>query len=221
MPRVRRTLRRTTVTLAPHVPNDNDGPDLLRFSVSPGAIVFWMLILLALGALIPCVLLPEWRQYQALCQAEQAQRHRADSLQRRIEKQRRLLMALRSDPAVVARLARREYGFQREGEQVVAVTLPAVARARVGSTFVSVGPPVAGVASPVVGDEPFLPQPVSLPPVLARAASYLPADYDYDRIFGDDQTRLVIMVMSVALIAVAFALFSRQGCTDPQPARSY
>ena len=173
-----------------------------------GAIVFWMLILMALGALAPCILLPEWRQYQAMCQAEQAQRHRADSLQGLIEKQRRLLMALRSDPAVVARLARREYGFQREGERVVAVALPAVARSLAGSAF-------AGAGSPLVGDRPFIPQPVSLPTILSRAASYLPADYDYDRIFCDDQTRLVIMVMSLALITVAFSLFSRQGAADP------
>ncbi len=169
-----------------------------------------MLLLLALGALSPCVLFPEWRQYQALSRAEQVQKHRADSLQRHIDEQRRLLMALRSDPGVVARLARREYGFHRDGERVVSVALPALAGAPPASSSAGVAARFGGEASPLVGDEPFLPQPVSLPPVLARAASYLPAGYDYDRVFCDDQTRLVIMVMSVALIAVAFTLFSRQ-----------
>ena len=40
MPTVRRTPRRPTVTLAPRGPIDSDGPDLLRFSVSPGPIFF-------------------------------------------------------------------------------------------------------------------------------------------------------------------------------------
>ena len=57
-------------------------------------------------------------------------------------------------------------------------------------------------------EESILAGPVTLPPILARLACLLP-DFDYDRIFCDDDTRLVIMVMSVTLIGVAFGLYWR------------
>ena len=156
-----------------------------------GGVVFWMLMLLAFGAFTPCVLLPEWRQYQTLCREEQVQRHRAEALAEQVEEQHRLLMALRSDPAVVARLAQREYRFRRPGDQVVPVSV-------VGNVDVS------------VKARPFVPEPVPLPPPFARAASHLPT-YDYDRIFCDDETRPIIMAMSVGLIVLTLWLFGRQG----------
>ena len=154
-----------------------------------GRFVFWMLILLALGAFAPCVLLPQWRQYQALCRAEQVQQHRVNLLEQQVERESRLLMALRSDPAVIARLARREYRFHRPGERTM---------------------PVPVSQADPAPNEAFIPKPVALPPVLARVGSYLP-DYDYDRVFCDDQARPVVLVMSVVLIVVAFSLFSRRG----------
>ena len=65
--------------------------------------VFWLLVLMGLATFTPCVLLPQWRQYETLCMAEQSAQHRLEVLQGRIETERRTLEALRSDPAVVAR----------------------------------------------------------------------------------------------------------------------
>jgi hypothetical protein len=52
-------------------------------------------------------------------------------------------------------------------------------------------------------------RPVQPPPVIARALSYLP-DYNYDRIFCEEDTRPFVMGLSVALISVAFGLFTRR-----------
>lgn len=139
---------------------------------------------MALAAFAPCVLLPEWRAYQVLRVAEQAEQHRLDSLGRVVDRERSLLEATRDDPAVIARLARRELHFRHPGEYPVLVSVPGQS------------------TSP---EEPFTPDPVLPPPALSRAAGYLP-DYDYDAIFCDEQTRLVVTAMSVALIGVALWL---------------
>ena len=147
-------------------------------------VVAWLLMLMALAAFAPCVLLPEWRAYQAVRVEEQAQQHRLDALKRVVDRERRLLEAMQSDPAVIARLAQRDLGFRYPGHRPVLVSVPA-----------SSGPT----------EQPFVPEPVLPPPIVARVASYLP-DYDYDAVFCDDRPRLVIMAMSVALIGVALWL---------------
>lgn len=147
-------------------------------------LVFWILVLMAVGAFTPCVLLPEWRTYQALRTAEQAQQHRLDTLQSVVDRDRRLYEAMRSDPAVIARAAQRTLRFRRPGE--VSVLLSA---------------PVPGNPA----EEQFVPDAVLAPPLLARGASYLPS-YDYDAVFCDDRTRSIVMVMSVTLLIVALCL---------------
>ncbi len=151
-------------------------------------LVSWLLMLMALAAFAPCVLLPEWRAYQAMRVAQQAERHRLDSLKRVVDRERRLLYALQSDPAVITRVAQRELGFHEPGNLPVRVFVTPTSAQR---------------------GEPFVPRPVHPPPILARAATHLP-DFDYDRIFCDNQPRYVIMAMSVGLIAVALCLPSRR-----------
>ena len=156
-----------------------------------GGGLFWLLVLMGLATFAPCVILPQWRQYQALDMAAQVEQHRLDVLQAEVERERRLLQAIRSDPAVIARLAQRELKFQRVNSQAVLVAAP----------------PTSPEPQP-----PFEPTPPGPPAVVARAVSFLP-DYDYDRVFLDDETRPVIMAMSVALIGVAFWLFGRRSPT--------
>lgn len=149
-----------------------------------GSFVCWLLIVMALAAFAPCVLVPEWREYRALRVKEQIERHRLDSLQSVVDDERRLLQAMQSDPAVIARLAQRDLSYKQRGDRAVRISVSTSSRP---------------------SEHPFTPEPVLLPPILARAASYLP-DYDYDAVFCDDQSRLVIMAMSVALMVVALCL---------------
>lgn len=146
---------------------------------------------MGLSTFTPCVVLPEWREYQALRLAEQAERHRLDAMQRVVDRERNLLEAMQSDPAVIARIAQRDLHFRRPGD-----------------TSVSVSVPLTAPALP----EPFVPKPLEPPVALARARSYLP-DFNYDQLFCDDRTRPIIMVMSVALIITAIALFSTRAAS--------
>jgi len=149
--------------------------------------VFWFLTAMGLAAFAPCILLPEWREYQALRLAEQREQFRVDQVRQAVSEEQRRLEALRSDPAAVARLARREFAFHQPGEEVVAVS-------------------VAYVPDP---PNTFTPAPVEPPLVLQRWERFLPP-FDYDRIFCDDQTRTLIMGMSLSVIVIAFALFRRR-----------
>jgi hypothetical protein len=151
-----------------------------------GGFVYWMLLLMGLATFTPCVVLPEWREYQALRMAEQTERHRLDEMQRVVDRERNLLEAMQSDPAVIGRLAQRDLHFRRPGDTSVAVSVPLTATAL---------------------QAPFVGKPIEPPVALARARSYLP-DFNYDALFCDNRTRPIIMVMSVGLIVTAIALFS-------------
>jgi len=156
--------------------------------------VFWLLTGMGLAAFAPCVILPEWRAYQDLRVAEQAEGHRLAALQREVEHQRRMLDAMRGDPAVIARLAQRDLHFRRPNEQTVKVDVPR--------------------AEPAAA-EAFVPEPVEPPTVIARALARLPS-LDYDRIFCEDESRPIIMALSLSLMIVALVLFGRRAGTVPR-----
>ncbi len=153
-----------------------------------GGFVYWILILMGLATFTPCIILPEWREYQAMRLAEQAERHRLDGLQGVIDREKNLLEAMQSDPAVIGRIAQRDLRFHRPGDTSVRVSVPLTA----GQT-----------------QDPFVAKPVEPPMALMRARSYLP-DFNYDALFCDHRTRPIIMVMSVGLIVTAIALFSNR-----------
>lgn len=150
-----------------------------------------MLILMGLAAFTPCVVLPEWREYQALRLAEQAGRHRLAEMQLVVDREKNMLEALQSDPAVIARLAQRDLHFRRPGETSVRVAVP---------------------WTPAAPQEPFVAEPIQPPAALARARSYMP-DFNYDALFCDNRTRPIIMALSVGLIITAIALFSGRSTT--------
>ena len=167
-----------------------------------GGVVFWLLVLMGLSTLAPCVILPEWRAYQVLSVAQQAEQHRVDTLQCVVDRERRLLEALRSDQSVIDRLAQRELNFQRAGERVVRVSVPPDDGLRTSPGAVNGG-----------CETPFVAQPVRPPRMVERLGSFLPA-YHCGHIFCDDETRPILLCMSVALICTAFGLFGT-GCTSP------
>jgi hypothetical protein len=143
---------------------------------------------MALAAFAPCVLLPEWRAFQAMRRSEQVEAHRVETLQRVVDRERRLLEGLQTDPGVVERLAQRGLGFEAMGSRSVRV-------------------PIA--ADEVPPEPTFSPTPVLPPAPLAAAARYLP-ELDYDGVFCETQSRTVIMVMSCALMVVGVCLPSRR-----------
>ncbi|MFQ5412909.1 MAG: hypothetical protein ACE5E6_00480 [Phycisphaerae bacterium] len=213
-----------------------------------GAIVFWLLVVLAMTAFTPCVLLPAWRAYEAAYRAEHAAAHRRAALERLIEREQRTLDAIRTDPAAVARLAKRDLGYRDPREAAMSwPVVPTIAPASVRRTQYGVSPAVlntrphtgvvtAATATPstragAAPDQPARVTPARvrsaveasaddpaagdaravapMPAPLAAAVSHLP-DLDYDAVFCDPPTRRVVMVMSVAVLVTAFALFGRR-----------
>jgi cell division protein FtsB len=160
----------------------------------------WLLLFMALGTLAPSVILPEWRAYQAMHVARQAEQHRLASMQRVVDRERRHLQALHRDPAVLSRMAQRELRFRAPGEQVIAVSVAPVDNFERQS------------------GNPFVPAPVVPPSAVARATSYLP-DYPYDRVFCDHRTRVALMCMSVALMLLALYIPSRGAPRHDEHAR--
>lgn len=158
---------------------------------SNGAAVFWLLILMGLSTFAPCILLPEWRDYQAAKIGEQREQHRVEKLRQVVEKERRQVEAIQNDPTVVARLAQRDLGFRRPGETVVPVSVAS------SSHYDSVAE---------LEDEDFHPAAILPPAWFSQATWWLP-DINYDAIFCDSGTRPIVMLMSVSVIMVAAVLF--------------
>ena len=146
--------------------------------------VAWLLMFMGLATFAPAVILPEWRSYESLKISEQVERHRLDTLQRVVNRQRRALSALQSDPAVLVRLAKRDLGYREPGTDAVAVAAG------------SVPPP---------SRDPFIPAPVPPPAVLRPLLARLPA-LNYDAIFCDAATRPIMIAMSMALMVSAIWL---------------
>lgn len=167
--------------------------DSIARSAPPAPAVFWLLVVLGFCGLAPCILLPEWRELQAIRLIEQQERHKVDLLKEAVAREERGLELLQTDPGAVARLARRDLRFHDPGETMVHV-------------------PVA-FATGAFG-QPFTPEPVALPAWFTQYLIHLPA-LDYDAVFCDPKTRQVVLVMSLSMIALALILFRRSA--DPMP----
>ncbi|MFQ5490321.1 MAG: hypothetical protein ACE5GE_06320, partial [Phycisphaerae bacterium] len=119
----------------------------------PSGLMFWILTGLACTGFVPCAVLPVWRDYQAVALSERLEGREIEALRASVERQRRRLEAIRTDPAVASRLAQRELAFIRPGETQVKVSGVALA-----------GPPAVA----------FSAEPVAPPAPVARWVSHLP-----------------------------------------------
>lgn len=175
-----------------------DGAYLTHASMGDGgrSITFWLLIVLGLCVLTPCVLLPAWREHQTADVRHRMLAQRVELAEQRVAKQRKMLEALHSDPAAITRAAMRELDY----------TLP-------GQDFV-----IVETAPPAQLDAQLAPiEPKPLPVSLRRLADLLP-DLDYDAVFCRRPIRSIMMTMSAGLIAAAFAIFwPRRRMASPTP----
>ncbi len=184
---------------------------------SPGGLVYWALVLMGLAVFAPAVLLPEWRAYEDLLVREQMERERYELLEGTVIRERRMIEGLRTDPAVIARVAQRELGFRRTDDQVIAVQ-PSDARvtsmlaARQGvvidpyapqednEDFSDLSGESFGKSNAAVAEVPALVAPIirMLPPL------------PYDFLFCDGRTRLIMMCLGMSAIGAAVLLFGRR-----------
>jgi hypothetical protein len=171
---------------------------------SPGAdALSWALLVLGLLGFVPCVLFPEWLAYRWMSIAELEERQRLIAMEHQVAREADTLEAIQADPEVVARLAQRELNFTPVGGFTVEVAVPADSTlGRTSRFFDSVDhhalTPRTGAA---LSDEVRI-EPPQLPLLIRRWIGWLPA-YPYERVFAENFTRGVIMVMSVAVLGVA------------------
>jgi cell division protein FtsB len=148
-------------------------------------LMFWILVGMAAVVFAPCVLLPVWRDYQALQYAEQVEQAGLEQARAELHQQQRRLEALQSDPAAIARVARREFRYRDPQEIAVPV---------------SVRPEGPLEAAPVVLT------PVQPPAAVAWLTERLP-ETDYDRLFCAAPTRTILMGLAGGLVCSAFLLY--------------
>lgn len=168
-----------------------------RTTQNSGGIVFWMLLILGFSVFTPCVLWPEWRDYQLLQTAQIQARQHLDSLLEMVDQEKRLLLAMQTDPAVVARIAQRDLRFVRSGEQTVSVNVSTI---NVKRDY---------YREPVFDEKVKASYSKFVPPLLIQLAQMCP-DLDYDQLFGSEETRNMLITMSISLIALSFILFGRR-----------
>jgi len=159
------------------------------------ALTFWLLSGMGFAVLAACVFMPEWRAYEELQLAEQQAQYHSELVNQSLTRERHLLKAMQSDPAVIGRLARRELGFHGIDDKTIYVEK---------TVLISEPPSIEFIAKKL---EP--------PAFVSSMLPWLPA-FDYDRVFCDGQTRKLLMFMSVGLIASAFLLFGRPRERLPQ-----
>ncbi len=167
-------------------------------SPSPGtAMVSWALLCLALATFTPCVLLPEWRAYQQADADRQTQQHRIAGMNVALDRARQNINALGNDPTVIGRMAQRDLRFRDRTDTAVRVS---------------------AVWSPMIieHEATFQPQPALPPPLVTDFTSRLPA-LNYDRIFCDEETRLIVMCMSVALMMLGLCLSGSRHPATSEP----
>jgi len=168
-----------------------------RTTQNSGGIVFWMLLILGFSVFTPCVLWPEWRDYQLLQNAQIQARQHLDSLLEMVDQEKRLLLAMQTDPGVVARIAQRDLRFVRSGERTVSVDVSSIS---VKQDFYS---------EPALDEKVRASYTKFIPPLLTQLAQMCP-DLDYDQLFGSEETRKILITMSISLIALSFILFGKR-----------
>jgi len=178
-------------------------------------VLAWMLLAMGVLAMAPCIIIPEWRAYEAMFRAEQVEEHRLAEVKEWIARERAALEAIQTDPEVVARLAQRELNFARPNAEEVSVSLDGGEdHGSLRLPFTDrVQPSVAtsnGVAEELRIGKPELPGP------LRRVISWLP-DFDYVAVFCDPSLRSAILLMSVTILGVGLWLpgAARRQITEP------
>ena len=173
---------------------------------SGAGLVFWLLIALSVVTFAPCMILPAWREYQLADLTLRVRSQQVEAAEAEVEHLQRRLDAIHNDPAVVARLARRELEYRQFGDRFVTVAntvADTVAdTAALPTSAIEAWPGtqagLPGTPGGLTVIEPPLP--------VARILSYLP-DVNYDRLFCASPVRETLLGLSVVLFVAAFAIF--------------
>lgn len=154
-------------------------------------LLFWLMALGGAAALVPCLVLPPWLEYQAQLQRRQAAITQHAAVERQVEIVEKQIDHLQNDPDYVRRLAEQGYAPRVE-------------------------PPPEPDAAPDTSDDD-----ATLLPELSHVVRRLMDRYPATWIFVDPRTRLPLMALGGALLVSAVILlgFGRrrvQAVTDSE-----
>ena len=150
---------------------------------------FWFLIVLASLGFAPCILVPAWGDYARVVGQRNQERLHTEQMHVDVMQLRRTLVRIADDPAVTARLSRRELAYRVPGDVIVPVGY------RSGSEPMRSDPRILAT-----------PSPVPLPRWLAPLIDRLP-DLDYAAVFDHEPTRRMLMCLSAGPLVAAMVLF--------------
>lgn len=157
------------------------------------AIMFYLLSTAAMLIFAPCVLVPIWNHVQELSEAERALRAMVLQLRAEIDKNEIRIDALKNDPLVVDRVARRELNQRSANEQHVRWTPAELAGLRLHIPH-------------ELNRKPELP-PASMPVWVENARKWLPA-WPWPELFAKSPNREFLLVMAGCLLLTAFVLYA-------------
>ncbi len=147
--------------------------------------MFWCLVIPACLTFAPCIIIPVWEDYRAIKLAESYENAALQTMQKHIAQQKRHIHALRTDPAVNVRLAKRDLRYHHPDEQIVHLR--------------GITAPTPNLDHPEIT---LLEPPALLRRILGRIVELLPS-----QLFIDSYVRTMIMMLSGGTILAAFLLF--------------
>jgi len=153
-------------------------------------LMFWVLLGMAGATFAACILVPIAQQHERLLVQEELMRAELARLDGELAQTQQAIGAIRSDPAVNEQLAKTVLNYRRPGERRVKVV-----------PEISVGAGVSAAAP--------LPKSGAAGAVWWRAAlDWLP-QLAWKRVFGEPNTRTVLLLLSAGTVGAAFWLYGR------------
>lgn len=155
------------------------------------AIMFWVLAVMAFALFAPAVLLPLWEESREIHAHEQKMALAVAQLEAQRDRNAARIEALKEDPLVIERIARRELNYKPEGEQVAQYSSRELAAVKVR------------VPRELATTQPASPLPAAW---VTRVQAWMPA-WPYHKLFVEMPNRMLMLLMSGGLLVTAFVLY--------------
>lgn len=155
------------------------------------AIMFWVLASMAFALFAPSVLLPLWEESLEIRAYEQKMASEVAQLREQRDRNAARIEALKEDPLVIERIARRELNYRPENEQITQWSSH-----ELSSLPVRVPPDLIEKETPGL-----------LPAAwVNRVQAWLPA-WPYRKLFVEMPNRMLMLMMAGGLLVTAFVLY--------------
>jgi len=163
--------------------------------------MFWVLASMAFALFAPSVLLPLWEESLEIRAYEQKMASEVAQLRDQRDRNATRIEALKEDPLVIERIARRELNYRPENEQITQWSSH-----ELSSLPVRVPPTLVEKETPGL-----------LPSAwVNRVHAWLPA-WPYRKLFVEMPNRMLMLLMAGGLLVTAFVLYGPSPRAVPEP----